>query len=209
MLKTFYNHNFTETLDKDFIFIDNDFLNELFSHEELLKVVTEEIGLKKIYVYPFTEFEFLREVNILESRIYKQKFVENPLFRKIEQDVHMKFLPKFIENALLLSQIYKQENYRGESSFVDLILAGLLMAVESSASIITSNKKDFPPCVFDTLGILNLEYGSGDCKAIYILAFNKEKFKNCNAKLQASHASQARKILEKNRQKSGSAALAK
>lgn len=195
MLKTFYSQNFQEaTSTKPFIFIDNDCLKYVYDHAVLLKELTEDFGIKKLYIYPFTEFEFLRDIPVLAIRLYKQKFIENPLFSKISSKLHMEHLPKFIENALLLSKIYAQEKYIGKSSFVDLILAGMLMAIKDKGAIITANRKDFPACIFDTLATINLEFDQDDHKVICILAFNKERFEKCNKKLEEADCKQTLKI---------------
>lgn len=195
MLKTFYSQNFAQSISRPFIFIDNDCLNYVYDHAVLLNELTDDFGLKKLFIYPFTEFEFLRDISLLEIRLLKQQFIENPFFSKISTDLHMKNLPKFIENALLLSKIYTQEKYTGKSSFVDLLLAGMLMAIKNKGALITGNRKDFPSCIFDTLGTINLEFDHDDHKIIYVLAFNKDKFEECNNKLQEADKKQSQKIL--------------
>lgn len=120
MLKTFYSQNFQEAISKQFVFIDNDCLNYVYDHAILLKELTDNFGLKNLYIHPFIEFEFLRNTPDLEIRLNKQKFIENPFFSKISSKLHMEYLPSFISNALLLSKIYVREKYCGDSSFEEL-----------------------------------------------------------------------------------------
>lgn len=204
MLKTYYSSNFQIAILKPYIFVDNDCLKFFYDHAILLKELTEDFGLKKLYIYPFTEFEFLRNIPILEIRLLRQKFIENPLFSKISTELHMKFLPKFIENALLLSKIYVQEKYCGESSFIDLVLAGMLMTIKDKGAIITANRKDFPSCVFDTLATINLEFfpdkekvTQDDHKVIYMLAFNNNRFNECHNRLKEADYKQSNKLIKR------------
>ena len=190
MPKTFYSQGFQEALSREYIFIDNDCLNEIYTNAILLKELSEDFALKKIYIYPFTEFEFLRNIPVLKIRQLKEKFIVSPFFGKISSDDHMKYLPRFIDNALLLSKLYALEKYKGDSSFIDLLLGGLLMSLPTSSAIITGNKKDFPSCVFDTLGVLNLELENDYYKTMFILAFNKDKFEKCNNKLEEADTKQ-------------------
>lgn len=202
MLKTFYSQNFQEAISGKFVFIDNDCLNHIYDHANLLKELTGEYGLKNFYVHPFIEFEFLRDTPSFEIRLNKQKFIENPLFAIISQKLHLEYLPSFITNALLLSKIYVQEKYCGASSFVDLIVAGMLMAAKSKGVILTGNRKDFPACIFDTLATVNLEFDQENHKVIYVLAFNKERFEKCNDMLKEADYKQAKKLITKiNQQK--------
>lgn len=202
MLKTFYSQNFREAISGKFIFIDNDCLTHIYNHAILLKELTEEYGLKNFYVHPFIEFEFLRNTPTLKIRLNKQKFIENPLFAIISQKLYLEYLPSFITNALLLSKIYVQEKYFGDSSFVDLIVAGMLMAAKDTGVILTGNRKDFPACIFDTLATINLEFGQENHKIIYVLVFNKVKFEKCNDMLQEADYKQAKKLItEINQQK--------
>lgn len=195
MLKTFYSQNFQEAISGQFVFIDNDCLAHIYDHAILLKELTGDFGLKNLYIHPFVEFEFLRNTPVLEIKLNKQKFIESPLFAVISQRLYLEHLPNFITNALLLSKIYVQEKYSGASSFVDLVLAGMLMAAKNKGVMLTGNRKDFPACVFDTLATINLEFDQENHKVIYALAFNKEKFEKCNDMLKEADYKQAKKLI--------------
>jgi len=52
--------------------------------------------------------------------------------------------------------------------------------------LITGNKKDFPSCVFDTVGIICIEEKSnGSIKPFTAIRLNYDKFDDCYEKLQA------------------------
>ncbi|HZE86964.1 MAG TPA: hypothetical protein VE090_02035 [Methylomirabilota bacterium] len=57
------------------------------------------------------------------------------------------------------------------------------------AILITGDKKDFPSCVFDTVGVVNYEEttnkGEDKIQSFYFVRFNKDKFDKCYKKLQA------------------------
>ncbi len=166
--------------------IDNDFPGLLYYDEDILKGTVGLFSEKRIYLHPFTEFEFLRDVFTSEVRALKEKFVAQPIFGHISQESHMKVFPKLLENALLLSKIFAHQAKKGNkntSSFVDLILAGLLMFLKDKAILIMGNKKDFPSCVFDTLSVLNAEQEDGSMRAICIMEFNRNKFDACQKQL--------------------------
>ena len=166
--------------------VDNDFLGLLYHDEDILKGTLGLFSGKQIYLYPFTEFEFLRDVFTPEVRTLKEKFIAQSIFGHIKEDSHMKVFPKLLENALLLSKIFAHQTKKGNkntSSFVDLILAGFLMFLKDRVILITGNKKDFPSCVFDTLSVLNTEQEDDSMRAICIVAFNQNKFEACQKQL--------------------------
>lgn len=172
--------------EKRIVFIDSDFLSLIYHDADLLKETVALLAGKQVYLYPFTEFEFLREVFAPQQRVLKEKFIAQPLFGHIKDDYHMKFLPKFLKNALLLSKIYAHQcgnNKKNASSFVDLLLASILMYLTNKSVLITGNKKDFPSCVFDTLSVLNTEQEDGCMRAICLIEFNQEKFGSCYKQL--------------------------
>ncbi len=172
--------------DKRIVFIDNDFLSLIYHDADLLKETVALLAGKQVYLYPFTEFEFLRDVFAPQQRVLKEKFIAQSLFGHIKEDYHMKFLPKFLKNSLLLSKIYAHQggnNRKNASSFVDLLLASILMYLTDKSILITGNKKDFPSCVFDILSVLNTEQEDGHMKAICLIGFNQRKFDSCYKRL--------------------------
>lgn len=133
----------------------------------------------------------------METRLIKERFLNSPLFKKISRELHLEFLPKFTDNALLLSSIYTLKQYKGASSYVDLILAGMLISLSGKGALLTGNAKDFPRCVFDVLSVINVDQEDGHMKAFCIVGFNKEKFEQCNKELKELDFRQTKKILEK------------
>ncbi len=177
-------------LEGDYIFIDNDFLSALFHNEDLLRE-TLEVFVKNYFVIdPFVQFEFLRGVFLSKQLELKINFVTNKEVFSPADD-HQEIYNKLRINAVILSQIYEHQNQKskskskGSSSFVDLFLASRLMDKSLSSVLITGNKKDFPTCVFDALGVLNHERADGDMQAFSILRFNREKFDVCYKELQS------------------------
>jgi len=145
---------------------------------------------KKLNIYPFTEFEFLRDVFTPEIRVLKEQFLASTTFGHIKEEMHLKVFPQLFANALLLSKIFAQQN-TGKStgnnkgiSFVDLLLASLLMFLKDRAILITGNKKDFPSCVFDIVAVLNFEAEDGYVRAISVVKFNQAKFDKCYESLE-------------------------
>lgn len=188
MSNLFFSKSLQEALLRKFIFVDSDVLGELFENNDLLKELPAYLGNNRLYVHPFTVFEFLRDVHFLEIRSLKQKFIDSSLFSEVGEETHLKSLPRFMENAMLLSQIYTHQNYKdrkGNSSFVDLILGAVLMALSDEGALITANYKDFPSCIFDTLAVFNSEQKDGQLKVFGLMAFNKTKFDKCSADLKA------------------------
>lgn len=45
--------------------------------------------------------------------------------------------------------------------------------------LVTGNKRDFPSCIFDTIGVLNFEQHDGHMRAISFVQFNSDKFEIC------------------------------
>lgn len=174
--------------DKKIILLDNDFLGELYESRELLEDVIKLDSSKKLYLHPFTEFEFLRNVFLPRIRILKEQFISSQFFGHIKAENHLKIFQKIFDNSLLLSKIYAHKNLALGSSFIDLTLASLLMYLKTNAILITGNKRDFPSCLFDTLSVLNFESKEGNIRAIGIVAFNQAKFDRCYKDLQKLEA---------------------
>lgn len=172
------------------IFIDNDFLGLLYQSKGLLKDTLNSISNKKLFLHPFTEFEFLRDVFAPEQRSLKEKFISSPTFGHIKPDTHLKVFQKVFDNSLLLSKIFAHQkqliknNSNKAISFVDLQLSSLLMYLKDKSILITGNKKDFPSCVFDILAIINFETKDGSVRAISVISFNQNKFDSCHKSLE-------------------------
>ena len=62
------------------VFADNDFLSLIAEDKELLKETLSLLSGKKLYLFPFSEFEFLRDVFLPKQRILKEEFVKCPFF---------------------------------------------------------------------------------------------------------------------------------
>ncbi|TSC85407.1 MAG: hypothetical protein G01um101416_875 [Microgenomates group bacterium Gr01-1014_16] len=165
------------------VFADNDFLGMIFEDQEVFGQIVTKLNGKQIGLYQFTEFEFLRDVFAPEQRKLKEEFLSKSLFVRIDEEVHLKVFSKIMENALLLSKIFAHQNQKKHqknlSSFVDLVLAGFLMYINQNAVLITGNKKDFPSCVFDVVSVLNKEEQDGSIRAICVISFNEEHFREC------------------------------
>lgn len=170
--------------EKKIILLDNYFLSELYKSRVLLEDIVKLNPSKKFYLHPFTEFEFLRNVFLPKDRILKEAFIGSDFFGHIKSDNHLKIFQKIFDNSLLLSKIYAHNNHALSSSFVDLILASMLMYFKNITVLITGNKKDFPSCLFDVLSVLNFETNEGNIRSISIVAFNQSKFDKCYADLQ-------------------------
>lgn len=168
---------------KEIILVDNDFLSLIYESKDLFADMALLLNTKKFALYPFTEFEFLRNVFIPKDGILKEKFINSPLFRRMKEGKHVEIFEKIYKNALLLSKIYAHQGMSVNSSFVDLFLGSLLMFLKNSAVLVTGNKKDFPKCIFDTVSVLNFEAKDGGMRAISVVEFNQDKFDDSYKKL--------------------------
>lgn len=187
-MKLVFNDKASEIIQaKTGTLIDNDFLSQIFHDEELLEGTLALFSGRKIFLYPFTEFEFLRDVFMPKIRVFKEEFIAKSIFGHIKQKTHLEVFPKVQENALLLSKIFAHQGHAGKSSFVDLVLAGLLMYLRGKAVLITGNKKDFPSCVFDVLSVMNIEQKDGNMRAFCMIEFNQGKFDSCLTKLERTN----------------------
>jgi hypothetical protein len=172
-------------LDKKYVLLDNDFLTSLFHSNDLADSFVNLIPKgKKVYLYQLTEFEFLRDVFVPKEREIREKFISTDFFGKMKKDKHAEMFNQLYENSILLSKIYAHNNEKSKSSFVDLMLASLLMYSGSQLALITGNKRDFPSCVFDTLSVLNYEDTGGNIRTMSVVCFNKNKFDARYSKLQ-------------------------
>ena len=192
-----FSDNLQDTLLRPYIFIDNDVLKALQNSPEFVTDLTTILNSRKLFLHPLTEFEFLRDTHLLEFKLVKERLLSNQLFKKIGSETNLKLLPKLTENALLLSNIYTFKEYKGSSSYVDLILGGLLMYLNEKGALITGNPRDFPRCVFDVLSVINMEESDGHVKPLCIVGFNKEKFDKCSSELKNLDLRETIKMLEK------------
>jgi len=164
-------------ISNKWIFLDNDFLTSLFKEKELFKLAISDIlSSGHLMIDPLTKFEFLRDIFIPKERDASEEFVEQPVFVPVAN--HQQIFSKIQENALLLSKIYSHKGVpKKKCSAVDLFLAGRLMLNPGSSVLITGNKKDFPICVFDVVGVINFEQeGDGSMRAYTVVEFSREKF---------------------------------
>lgn len=182
-MQLFVSSVFRKKVKGLWVYLDNDFLSALFKEKELLKQVNEVLSLGNLLIDPFTKFEFLRDIYIPKERDASEKFIEQPDF--ITASNHQEIFLKIQENALLLSKIYSHKGLpKNKCSVVDLFLAGRLMLNWTNSVLITGNKKDFPECVFDALGVMNFEQkGSGSMRAYSLIKFNIDKFNDCYQEL--------------------------
>lgn len=169
----------TSVVKGQHIFIDNDFLGQLYEHEEILEQFIDLVPESILVIDPFTEIEFRRDVFLPEQKKLKEEFVNLPLFEPIPD--HQSIYQKIKDNSLLLSQIYAHQNEHG-ASLVDLMLAARLMLTPYATLVITGNRKDFPGVIFDNEAILNVENPKGIVQPFYLIKFNKEKFDICYKK---------------------------
>lgn len=119
-------------------------------------------------------FEFLRNARIFDEYKQLKQFVDR--YTKIystEED---------IENAIRLSILYLNKNlsYKGQISYIDLLLAAQLVRRENKNKVILAicNFKDFPVCIFDRIKLQVIDLEDKVLTIAYI-AFNEEKYKKC------------------------------
>lgn len=174
---------FKEKLSGKWIFLDNDFLSALFKEKELFQQAIKLLTYGNLIIDSLTAFEFLRDIYVPQERILREQFISKSIF--IPAINQWQVLSKIQENALLLSKIYSHNGIsKKKSSLVDLFLAARLM-LNTNSLLITGNKKDFPSCIFDTLGVLNYEQtGDGSIRAFSLIEFNRKKFDECYSKLE-------------------------
>lgn len=161
-----------------FIFLDNNTLNTVFKDKETFSVF---LGLLKVgspALDPFTVFEFQRDNFDPRIREINQKMLNSEYFIRLPKNQEL-FL-KIQTNALLLSRIFSKENPGNKSwDSIDLYIAGRIMLNYNSSVLITKDRRDFPPPIFQTVGLINLENDKGEVSVLAVLKFNKEKFDEC------------------------------
>lgn len=175
------SESFHESVSGKRIYLDNDFVCELYYDKELLnEFVNLTIEKSSLIIDPLTEFEFLRsiyaDVDVREEFIHQEIFI-----RAIN---HHEIFKKIQDNALILSKIYAQHGVAVGKSPIDLFLAGRVMIDPlDKTRIITRNKKDFPSCIFDIDGLMSKVSKDETIKTYSLLCFNQESFLNCQQKL--------------------------
>ena len=166
-----------ELLHGKYVLLDNDYLAMIFGDEELLSASLQLMGEGTfLAVDSITRIEFLREVWLPEIRGKKEKFLEDAIFSVLT--THDEHFDVIKENALELSRIYAHQKVKSGISFVDLLLAGILMFY-SNGVLVTGNKKDFPNCIFDIIGVLNFEQKDGCVRSIAFVELNRGKYAEC------------------------------
>ncbi|MEN8253140.1 MAG: hypothetical protein ABFQ62_02050 [Patescibacteria group bacterium] len=170
----FVSKDFDKQIKSKYIFLDNDFISELFQNEgvfvETLKIF--RLNNSTLVISPFTFFEFLRDIFFPKERKVREDFIGNDKVFSPVINTHQVFV-KVKENALLLSKIYshKRSQKVGKSpSLVDLFLAARVMFYKNNHLLITGNKKDFPSFIFDVIGVINIQRNeNGSCRAYCVL----------------------------------------
>lgn len=176
------------------IFFDNDVLLNISTDEELLKEIFQLLNGSYFMIDPLTELEFMRGVIYSDEITIKDQFIKTAFEIAVN---HQEQFRKIQENHILLSRIYRTNKQQGKNaSFVDLSLAGRIMMNYSNSLLLTCNKVDFPPCVFDIARVFVYEKpSSGEIVNYYLLAFNHVKF-------QKNFDSLTEKVLPKKEKKS-------
>lgn len=176
-----------ERIKNRYAVIDTNFLIGLFQNEEILNESISFFTKNNILMVidNLVGFEFLRSSFLPEEILKRERFIDNEVFSRLPQ--HQEIFKKLERNALLLSQIYahqhKKSDRNNKISITDLFLSAQLMR-NTKYILITSNKKDFPICIFDTVGMFCFEYSSGECITYYLMEFNKEKYNSCSSSLE-------------------------
>lgn len=174
-MEIFPSNNLVSSIGNKQVFIDNDYLSLMFENEDVFKQSLKLFTNSTIFIDPYTEFEFLRDVFIPSGRILREQFLSYNIFVPAlkHQDIYLKIQ----QNALLLSKVYAHQNSKTKPSGIDLLLAGRLMYHKSNTCLVTGNKKDFPSCVFTTLGVVSIEKDQlSGMRSYSVIEFSAEKF---------------------------------
>ena len=180
-MRAFLNNNLQKLLEKRYIYLDNDFLSELFSNRESVFTQFMDVSVRgSLFIDIHTEFEFLRDVISPADRKNKENFLSLDIFAPTNN--HPEVMTQIQANALILSKIYAHQHKSSGIGYVDLHLAARIMHLYSVSILITGNKKHYP-CVFDTADVISIEQGDNTVQSYYVLTFNKKKFDDINSKL--------------------------
>jgi len=179
--EVFVSDGIRSVLKGRYIYLDNDFLGVLYGNKETFSGLFPILSVGVLMIDPFTKFEFLRDIFLPNERVYMENFVDSSIFT--EPPNHNDVFQKIQINGMILSRIYSHQGRKNGISTVDLLLAGRLM-YNNNTLLITGNKKDFPSCVFNILGVINIENkNNGSLQSFSILEFDVEKFNVCNGEL--------------------------
>lgn len=183
-MSVFIDKGISSQIKDKYIFLDNDFLSEIFNNKEVFLGCINFFSESKCHLLidPHTEFEFLRDVYVPEQRILKEKFINKEIFSPATN--HQNIYSQLQDNALLLSKIYAHQNKSKGCSYVDLFLAARLMLNYTNSLLLTGNKKDFSSCIFDIVGIVNTEQNNETIKSYSLIYFNKKKFLETHSEIQ-------------------------
>ncbi|MDO8659435.1 MAG: hypothetical protein Q7K54_02430 [Candidatus Parcubacteria bacterium] len=161
-----------------YILLDNDFLGEIFKDKNILESIVKKFPTSYLTIDEFNKFEFLREVFLPSQITLKEEFIsQESIF--FPSEFHHETLKKIYTNGLIISQIYAHQSAsKGIKGWgtVDLLLAGRLMMSHQNSALITGNRRHFLSCVFDTVGLININKGDETIQVFSILVFNKSRF---------------------------------
>lgn len=174
-MQLFASNNLSTIFKKQYIFVDNDFLNCLFKNADFFKSFISISQSGSLIYDPFIDFEFLRGIFVHRERVLRERFLALDLF--IQAANHQEIYMKLQENALILSKILAINKIYSAST-IDLLLMGRVITYNPDEHvIITGNKKDFPSCLFDVVEIINAYSESNNSILnFFIIKFNRKKF---------------------------------
>ncbi len=163
-----------------YLFLDSDFLNEIYKDQELLSQFVElTYGQCYPMIDPLIEFEFSRSITSSKESKKIDDFMKSEIFSPVvtAQEVFVKIQA----NAFILSKIYamngKKDNGK-HASLVDLFLAGRLMSYAPDiAYVITGNARDYPQCIFDVVGVITKRQADSTLQSYAVLSLNQDKFR--------------------------------
>ena len=163
-----------------YVFLDSDFLNEIYNDQELLSQFVE-LTYEHCYpiIDPLIEFEFSRSITSPKEVKKMDDFIRSEIFFPVvtAQEV----FAKIQSNAFILSKIYamngKKDNGK-HASLVDLFLAGRLMSYSPGVTcIITGNARDYPQCIFDVVGVITKRQSDSKLQSFAVLDLDQDKFR--------------------------------
>lgn len=174
--------DFKANITDRYLLLDTNFLFLLFDKRNISLIdqfirLTNDVG-SKLLIEPQVKFEFIRGTYRPDLIAAKTAFLTNFYAADDHQEIYLKLK----ENALALSYAYSYDRNYHKASITDLILGARCMKLKNTL-IITSNKNDFPSPIFKTMGILTHEDDNNEVTNYYLLAFNKEYFDKCIAKI--------------------------
>lgn len=175
-MKFHFSENIAETVKGKRLFLDTNFLKDIYSNLPLFVQFTDLVyGQASSIIDPLVEFEFMRNVFLTEEIKERESFIGSNLF--LAAINHHEVFKKIQESAYILSKIYTHKRQGKGASPVDLLLAGRLMYHGPNKTLlVTSNVKDFPSCVFDVVGTMTVQENNDVLKSFGLLQFNKKKF---------------------------------